>query len=130
MPAQRFTEVERARRNRFPWGIGQEDLIKFFRLSDADRAQISIYTAAHNRLGYALQLCALRVMGFMPDDLTSVPPATVAFLARQRGGKGLRNSRVIHNEIPPFLDKERAACQFQACVPGPVGLQQSCQTVV
>ena len=41
------------------------------------------HSAPHNRLGYALQLCALRFMGFVPDDLTSAPPEAVAFVAQQ-----------------------------------------------
>ena len=40
-------------------------------------------SAPHNRLGYALQLCALRFMGFVPDDLSSAPPEAVAFVAQQ-----------------------------------------------
>jgi hypothetical protein len=85
MPVRLFTEVERARRNRFPKMIGYEDLVGFFTLSERDLDSIPRFSAAYNRLGYALQLCALRFMGFVPDDLTSVPPAAVAFLARQLG---------------------------------------------
>ncbi len=36
-----------------------------------------------NRLGWALQLCGLRMLGFCPDDLTTVPAVAVRFLARQ-----------------------------------------------
>jgi TnpA family transposase len=85
MPVQLFTEAEHARRNRFPEMIGDEDLVGFFTLSERDLDSIPRFSAAHNRLGYALQLRALRFMGFVPDDLTSVPPAAVAFLARQLG---------------------------------------------
>jgi Domain of unknown function (DUF4158) len=83
MPVQLFTEAERARRNRFPEVIAYEDLVTFFTLTDRDRDSIPRYSAPHNRLGYALQLCTLRFMGFVPDDLTSAPPAAVAFLAQQ-----------------------------------------------
>jgi hypothetical protein len=83
MPSQLFTDAERARRNRFPEAIAYEDLIIFFPLSERDMESIPRYSAPHNRLGYALQLCALRFMGFVPDDLSSAPPEAVAFVAQQ-----------------------------------------------
>jgi TnpA family transposase len=83
MPVQLFTQAERARRNRFPETIAYEDLVAFFTLSQRDLDSIPRYSAAHNRLGYVLQLCTLRFMGFVPDDLATAPPAAVAFLAQQ-----------------------------------------------
>jgi TnpA family transposase len=83
MPIQLFTEPERARRNRFPEVITHEDLVIFFTLSERDMERMPRYSTPHNRLGYALQLCALRFMGFVPDDLSSAPPEAVAFLAQQ-----------------------------------------------
>ena len=83
MPVQLFTEAERARRNRFPETITYEELVTFFTLSERDLDSMPRYSAAHNRLGYALQLCTLRFMGFVPDNLTSAPPAAVVFLAQQ-----------------------------------------------
>jgi hypothetical protein len=71
MPVQLFTEAERARRNCFPEVIAYEDLVSFFTLSERDLDSVPRYNAPHNRLGYALQLCTLRFMGFVPDDLTS-----------------------------------------------------------
>src|SRR5712691_6303486 len=83
MPVQLFNEAERDQRDRFPQGIAYEDLIIFFTLSESDRHSIPRSSASHNRLGYALQLCALRFMGFVPDDLSSAPPEAVAFVAQQ-----------------------------------------------
>jgi TnpA family transposase len=83
MPVQLFTEAERARRNCFPEMITYEELVTFFTLSERDLDSIPRYSAAHNRLGYALQLCTLRFMGFVPDNLTSAPPTAVVFLAQQ-----------------------------------------------
>ena len=75
MPVQLFTEAERARRNRFPDVIVYEDLVTFFTLSERDLRSIPHSRDPHNRLGYALQLCTLRFMGFVPDDLSrSAPP--------------------------------------------------------
>ncbi len=83
MPVQLFTEAERARRNRFPDVIAYEDLVTFFTLSERDLRSIPRSRDPHNRLGYALQLCTLRFMGFVPDDLSSAPPDAVAFVAHQ-----------------------------------------------
>lgn len=83
MPIQLFTEAERVQRNHFPEVIAYEDLVIFFTLSDRDLECMPRHSAPHNRLGYALQLCALRFMGFVPDDLNSAPPEAVAFVAQQ-----------------------------------------------
>ncbi len=37
----------------------------------------------HTRLGFALQLCALRYVGFAPDSLSTAPWDTVVYVARQ-----------------------------------------------
>jgi TnpA family transposase len=83
MPVQLFTEAERAQRDRFPEVIAYEDLVIFFTLSERDHQSLPRSIAPHNRLGYALQLCALRFMGFVPNDLRSAPPEAVAFVAQQ-----------------------------------------------
>lgn len=83
MLVQLFTEAERARRNRFPEVIVYEDLVTFFTLSEHDLEGLPRSRVPHNRLGYALQLCALRFMGFVPDDLSTTPPEAVVFVAQQ-----------------------------------------------
>ena len=83
IPVQLFTEAERARRNRFPEVIVYEDLVTFFTLSEHDLERMPRSSAPHNRPGYALQLCTLRFMGFVPDDLSTTPPEAVAFVAQQ-----------------------------------------------
>lgn len=83
MPVQLLSAAERARANRFPSAITDEDLITFFTLSEEDHVQIPVHAGPHARLGFGLELCALRFMGFVPDDLTSAPPEAVTFVARQ-----------------------------------------------
>ena len=83
MPVRLFTEAERVRRNRFPEMIAYEDLVGFFTLFGRDLDSIPRSNAAHNRLGYVLQLCALRFMGCVPDHLTRAPREVVAYVARQ-----------------------------------------------
>ena len=83
MPIGFLSEAERERLDRFPPQIVHADLITFFTLSPADRVQLPRTTTAANRLGFALQLGALRYLGFSPDDLTTAPEVVVAFVAEQ-----------------------------------------------
>jgi TnpA family transposase len=85
MPGQFLTTAERERWERFPRDLSPEDLANFFTLSGSDRAQIPHRSAAANRLGFALQLCALRYLGFCPDELATIPPPAVAYVAQQLG---------------------------------------------
>jgi hypothetical protein len=83
MPGQFLTTTERERWDRFPPEIVEEDLVSFFTLSAADLVHIPVKSAAHNRLGFALQLCAIRYLGFCPADLATAPTPAVTYLARQ-----------------------------------------------
>jgi hypothetical protein len=51
--------------------------------SRTDRKQIPGTASPANRLGFAIQLGALRFLGFCPDDLGTAPEAVVAYVARQ-----------------------------------------------
>ena len=83
MPIKYFTDSFRERLDNFPGEIQHKDLVTFFTLSELDKDQIPIYSASYNRLGFALQLCTLRFMGFVPDELTYTPHAVVEYLAHQ-----------------------------------------------
>jgi TnpA family transposase len=85
MPVQFLTEADRARLSRFPPVIPPDDLIAYFTLSAADRAVLAPHRGTSNRLGFALQLGALRYLGFCPDDLTAPPAPLRAFLEQQLG---------------------------------------------
>jgi Domain of unknown function (DUF4158) len=86
MPIGFLTAADRARLNRFPEQIPHEDLSAFFLLSEADQRMINQqHSEAHTRLGLALQLCALRFLGFAPDDLTTAPAVVVEYVAQQLG---------------------------------------------
>ncbi|HMB02295.1 MAG TPA: DUF4158 domain-containing protein, partial [Isosphaeraceae bacterium] len=69
---------------RLPW-VPPEDLVDYFTLSDRDQAQVRRQRGGANRLGFALQLCTLRYLGFVPDPLRPVPTAVIAHLAQQLG---------------------------------------------
>ena len=83
MPASIFSDAELARLASFPEEIPSSDLIRDFTLTGVDRDLISIRRGVGNRLGVALQLCALRYLGFVPPDLTAAPESAIRFVADQ-----------------------------------------------
>jgi TnpA family transposase len=86
MPIGFLTAADHVRLNRFPEQIPHEDLSAFFLLSKADHRVINQqHSEAHTRLGFALQLCALRYLGFAPDDLMTAPTGVVEYVAQQLG---------------------------------------------
>ena len=74
-------EAERRRLERFPDRIAVEDLRACFALSDADRELVFAQRGAENRLGLAVSLCAVRFLGFVPDEIASIPDEALAFVA-------------------------------------------------
>src|SRR5438876_1868193 len=83
MPIGFLTTADRDRLNHFPAQIPDDDLRAFFLLSETDQQVINHQREAHTRLGFALQLCALRYLGFAPDDLSTTPEEAVLYVARQ-----------------------------------------------
>jgi TnpA family transposase len=83
MPGRFLTQAERERLQRFPEEISPQDMITYFALSARDMAKVRQQRSAHNRLGFALQLCALRYLGFSPDDVTTAPTNVVSYVAEQ-----------------------------------------------
>ena len=83
MPIGFLTRAERERFDRFPEDIPDEDLFVYFRLSETDHDVVDKQREAHTRLGFALQLCALRYLGFAPDDLSTAPWEAVVYVAQQ-----------------------------------------------
>lgn len=67
----------------FPDEIPSDDMFAFFTLSERDMEQVPFKSADYNRLGFALQLCALRYLGFCPDNLTTAPLSIVSCVADQ-----------------------------------------------
>jgi TnpA family transposase len=83
MPVQFLSEVDRDRLNRFPEEIAQQDLKDFFWLSEDDRKETMSLRGEYNWLGFALQLCCLRYLGFFPSNLLELPQEVVQFVANQ-----------------------------------------------
>lgn len=82
MPVQFLSEAEHKSLNRFPSEISSEDLNRFFLLSDRELSILKQLRAEHNRLGFALQLCCLRYLGFFPEEL-QLPEAVINYVAQQ-----------------------------------------------
>jgi hypothetical protein len=76
-------EAERRRLERFPDRIAAEDLRACFALSDRDRSLVFDQRGPEKRLGLAVSLCALRFLGFVPEDVASIPDEALAFVAGQ-----------------------------------------------
>src|SRR5712691_11205050 len=80
-----LTAAERERWQRFPETIPHDDLAVYFLLSDDDTREVNRQREPFNRLGYALQVCALRYLGFVPTDFTATPEVAVTFVAEPLG---------------------------------------------
>jgi TnpA family transposase len=83
MPGRILTAAERERLDRFPEEISNQDILTHFTLSPMDKKFIGERRGEHNRLGVALQLMALRYLGFCPKELNSVPTSVVNYVAKQ-----------------------------------------------
>jgi TnpA family transposase len=83
MRGQFLSQDERERLSHFPPDVSGDDLIAYFTLTPEDMAMIGKQRRPHNRLGFALLLCALRYLGFLPLDLGRAPAKAVAFVASQ-----------------------------------------------
>ena len=85
MPVRFLSDAQREQLSGFPAELGPESLDRFFTLSGPDLAEVRRRHGDENRLGWSLQLCGLRMLGFCPDDVTTAPPSAVRFVARQLG---------------------------------------------
>ncbi|SDG69828.1 Transposase and inactivated derivatives, TnpA family [Lentzea fradiae] len=67
-------------------GLGRDELIRHFTLGSDDRAWLEgAARGSGNRIGMAVQLCALPWLGFVPDDVTAVPAAAANRVGVQLG---------------------------------------------
>ncbi len=117
MPVQFLSEVDRDRLSRFPSEIPQQDLKDFFWLSEDDRQETKRQRGEHNWLGFALQLCCLRYLGFFPSNSLELPQEVVQFVASQLQvnsncfrlyGQRPSTQRKHQRQIQAFLGYRRA----------------------
>jgi Domain of unknown function (DUF4158)/Tn3 transposase DDE domain len=79
-PGRFLSEAETERLGAFPDAIERRDVVRFFSLAGEDLAFVRAQRGAANQLGIALQLGALRWLGFVPEDLPGAPPEALAAL--------------------------------------------------
>jgi len=85
MPVRLLTDAERARFSGFPEEVPTEDLHAHFTLMGRDRHAVPVTSAPANRPGFVLALCAVRYLGFCPEDLSDCPTDAVWYVAPQLG---------------------------------------------
>ena len=84
-----FSAEELARLRGFP-EITRAELIRYFTVTRADEAFLRKFHTRANVLGASVQLATLPWLGFVPDEVTSAPPAAVGRLAGHRGRRAGR----------------------------------------
>jgi len=80
-----LTAAEHERPSTYPKDISDWDRGRFFTLAADDLHLHEQLRGDDNRLGFALQLCTLRYLGFVPSDLLNPPAAVARLLAYQLG---------------------------------------------
>jgi TnpA family transposase len=117
MPAHFLSLSERQALTQFPSTVTDTDLVRYFTLSQRDLQQLVPFRSTHNRLGFALQLCTLRFLGFSPLQLDAVPLPVLHYLAQQlaldpsalnRYGRRSQTRRRHRQTVEQYLG-------FQAC---------------
>lgn len=78
-----LTEDQRNQLNNYPETIDDNDLIKYFLLSETDFSIVPVRSPGYSRFGFTLLLCSLRWLGFVPEDLSLMPELAKRFIVRQ-----------------------------------------------
>ncbi|SMD12266.1 Tn3 family transposase [Rhizobium sp. RU36D] len=83
MPVGFLTESQAREYGRFTGEPTPDQLARYFHLDDADRGFVSTHRSDHNRLGVAVQLGSLRMLGVFLENPGQVPATALQFIARQ-----------------------------------------------
>ncbi len=78
-----LSDSDRVSLGRFPLGVNRDDLVRCFSLGGADLDLVWGRLSPGARLVSGLQIGALRLVGFVPDDLGSAPSEVIEFVAAQ-----------------------------------------------
>ena len=71
MPGRFLSDDDRLRLSNFPDEVAESDLAAYYTVEDLACIR---HRGDANRLGFALQLCTLPFLGFVPDDLGKPRP--------------------------------------------------------
>ena len=83
MPVGFLTDDQVRRYGRFLGEPTPDQLARHFHLDDADRAFVAEHRGDHNRLGVAVQLGSLRLLGIFLDDPMQASASAVRYAADQ-----------------------------------------------
>jgi hypothetical protein len=81
MPTRFLSDAEIERLEGWPEVIERRDVVRYFAPAGDDLLFAREQRGAANQLAVALQLGALRWLGFVPEELPAAPPEAVAMLA-------------------------------------------------
>jgi len=85
VPVSFLTEDQVRRYGRFADEPTSDQLVRYFYLDDADRAFVAEHRGDRNRLGVAVQLGSVRLLGVFLEDLATAPASAVGYAAEQLG---------------------------------------------
>lgn len=105
MPVRFLSDAQREQLSGFPSELDSEVLGRFFTLSGADLAEARQRRGDGNRLGWSLQLCGLRMLGFCPDDVTTAPVEAVALQHPTTRSAWASELVHPHRPSPPTADQ-------------------------
>lgn len=83
MPVTYLTADQRKIYGRYAEPPSENDLARFFYLSDEDHALINRRRGNHNKLGFALQLVTVRYLGLFLEDPLDIPDSVLNLMAKQ-----------------------------------------------